>query len=114
LKREAIAKRLDRGYLDATTLMEYLIRRGVPQRTAHHLVGSLVARAMAQGVRLSDLPLDDFRAADAALDEDVFTVLGVENAIRAFASDGSTAPQAVARQVAHWRVKLGLSDGEPQ
>lgn len=114
LKRAAIAERLDRGYLDATTLMEYLIRRGLPQRTAHHLVGSLVARAMEQGVRLSDLPLEDFRAADATLDEGVFGVLGVENAIRAFASYGSTAPQEVARQVALWRVKLGLSDGEPR
>ena len=44
LNREAIAERLDRGYLDATTLMEYLIRRGVPQRTAHGLVGRLVAQ----------------------------------------------------------------------
>ena len=114
MKRAAIAERLDRGYLDATTLMEYLIRRGLPQRTAHHLVGSLVARAMEQGVRLSDLPLEDFRAADATLDDGVFGVLGVENAIRAFASYGSTAPQAVARQVALWRVKLGLSDGEPR
>lgn len=114
LKRAAIAERLDRGYLDATTFMEYLIRRGLPQRTAHHLVGSLVARAMEQGVRLSDLPWEDFRAADATLDESVFGVLGVENAIRAFASYGSTAPQEVARQVARWRVKLGLSDGEPR
>ena len=114
LKRAEIAERLDRGYLDATTLMEYLIRRGVPQRTAHHLVGSLVARAMEQGVRLSDLPLEDFQAADATLNEDVFGVLGVENAIQAFASYGSTAPQAVARQAALWRVKLGLSDGEPR
>lgn len=114
LKREAVAERLDRGYLDATTLMEYLIRRGLPQRTAHHLVGSLVARAMQQGVRLSDLPLEDFRAADASLDEDVFGVLGVEKAIEAFASYGSTAPQEVARQVASWRVKLGLCDGKPR
>jgi len=114
LKREAIAERLDRGYLDATTLMEYLIRRGLPQRTAHHLVGSLVARAMQQDVRLSDLPLEDFRAADASLDEDVFGVLGVEKAIQAFASYGSTAPQEVARQVASWRVKLGMCDEEPR
>jgi argininosuccinate lyase len=112
LRREAIAERLDRGHLDATTLMEYLIRRGMPQRTAHHWVGSLVARAMQEGVRLSDLPLEDFRAADETLDENVFSVLGVENAIRAFASYGSTAPQEVARQVASWRVKLGLRDGE--
>jgi argininosuccinate lyase len=114
LRRAEIAERLDRGYLDATTLMEYLIRRGLPQRTAHHLVGSLVARASVQGVRLADLPLEEFRAADATLDETVYGVLGVENAVRAFVSFGSTAPEEVARQVAFWQVKLGLSDGEPR
>ena len=114
LRRAAIAERLDRGYLDATTLMEYLIRRGLPQRTAHHLVGSLVARATEQGLRLADLPLEEFRAADATLDDSVYGVLGVENAVRAFASYGSTAPQEVANQVANWKVKLGLSDGEPR
>ena len=42
LNREAIAARLDEGYLDATTLMEHLIMQGVPQRTAHEIIGKLV------------------------------------------------------------------------
>src|SRR5438874_157214 len=45
LNRPAIADKLDRGYLDATTMMEWLIQRGTPQRTAHHLVGQLVGMA---------------------------------------------------------------------
>ena len=105
---------MDRGYLDATTLMEHMIRRGLPQRTAHHLVGALVARAAERGLRLADLPLEEFQAADATLDDSVYGVLGVENAVRAFVSYGSTAPQEVASQVANWKVKLGLSDGEPR
>ena len=55
LNREAIAERLDRGHLDATTLMEWLIRRGMPQRTAHQPVGQLVGTAMQRGCRLADL-----------------------------------------------------------
>ena len=107
LKRKAIAERLDRGYLDATTLMEYLIRRGLPQRSAHHLVGALVALAMERDVRLADLPLDDFRQMHADLDESVYEILGVENAVRAFVSYGSTAPNEVKKQVARWSEKLG-------
>jgi argininosuccinate lyase len=42
LNRDAIAARLERGYLDATTLMEHLIMEGVPQRTAHEIIGRLV------------------------------------------------------------------------
>ena len=42
LRADRIAERLDEGFLDATTLMEYLIERGVPQRTAHEVIGRLV------------------------------------------------------------------------
>ncbi len=68
LNRAAIAERLDRGHLDATTLMEHLIRRGIPQRTAHGLVGRLVRKALDRGVRLADLSLEEFREAQPDLD----------------------------------------------
>jgi len=110
LNREAIAERLDRGYLDATTLMEFFIRQGMPQRTAHHLVGHLVGKATERGVRLADLPLDEFQQAHSGLDEGVYEVLGVEKAVEAFVSYGSTAPSEVEKQVAHWKEKLGPSN----
>jgi argininosuccinate lyase len=106
LNRAAIADRLDRGHLDATTLMEHLIQRGVPQRTAHGAVGKLVRKALDRGVRLSDLALEDFKAADAGLDEGVYQVLGVEHATGAFASYGSTGPAQVAEQLFKWKQKL--------
>jgi argininosuccinate lyase len=109
LNREAIAERLDRGYLDATTLMEYLIhKKGLPQRTAHHLVGALVRRAMERGVPLAGMPLEEFRSAHADLDGDVYEVLGAEKAVRAFVSYGSTAPREVERQLKRWQEKLGI------
>ena len=107
LNREAIVERLDRGYLDATTLMEYLIGLGVPQRSAHEIIGKLVGVAMKQNVPLAGLPLAEFQAAHPMLDEKVFEVLGVEQAVRAFVSYGSTAPEQVAQQVAQWRARLG-------
>ena len=108
LNRPAIAQRLDRGHLDATTLMEYLICRGVPQRTAHGLVGRLVRKALDRDVRLSDLPLEDFREALPELDESVYEVLGVERAVAAMQSFGSTAPDHVKKQVEKWKKDLGL------
>jgi argininosuccinate lyase len=106
LNREAIAKRLDEGYLDATTLMEFLILRGVPQRTAHEIIGRLVAAAMKRGVPLSKLSIDELRSAHAALDENVYDVLGVERAVAAFTSYGSTNPEQVEHQLACWRERL--------
>jgi argininosuccinate lyase len=106
LRRESIAERLDRGHLDATAFMEHLILRGIPQRTAHGLVGKLVKEAMHRDVRLCDLPLELFREADPTLDEAVYDVLGVENAIAAMKSHGSTAPAEVAKQVTQWKKRL--------
>ncbi|NOY41443.1 MAG: argininosuccinate lyase [Planctomycetes bacterium] len=106
LNREVIAERLDRGYLDATTLMEYLIGLGIPQRTAHEIIGGLVAVAMKQRVPLADLSLSEFQSAHESLDEKVYEVLGVKQAIAAFRSYGSTAPTEVAKQVAMWRERL--------
>ncbi|MEX2111924.1 MAG: argininosuccinate lyase [Pirellulales bacterium] len=106
LKRSSIAARLDRGHLDATTLMEALVRRGVAQRTAHEVVGKLVRQALDRGVRLSDLSLAEFQAVDASLDTSLREVLGVDRAVGAFVSYGSTAPAEVAAQVQHWKQKL--------
>ena len=57
--------------------------------------GSSSAMALERGCRLADLPLDEFRSADPSLDEAVYGVLGVEKAVAAFRSYGSTAPAEV-------------------
>ncbi|HEV7281536.1 MAG TPA: argininosuccinate lyase [Pirellulaceae bacterium] len=107
LRRESIARRLHEGYLDATTLMEALMLRGMPQRRAHELVGTIVRRALDRGVPLADLPLEEFQQIDSTLDASIYDVLGVENAIRAFKSYGSTAPSEVDRQIARWQARVG-------
>lgn len=106
LKRESIAARLHRGFLDATTLMEYLIKRGTPQRSAHHLIGGLVKLATEKSVTLAELSLEEFQSFDDTLDASVYDVLGVEKAVQAFQSVGSTAPAQVASQVKAWKTRL--------
>ena len=106
LNREVIAERLDRGYLDATTLMEYLIGRGIPQRTAHGIIGRLVGKARRENVSLAELPLETFQEASFELDEKVYDVLGVERAVAAMKSYGSTAPDQVRNQIERWKKKL--------
>ena len=105
-RRESIAARLEYGYLDATTLMEFLIGKGIPQRSAHHMVGELVRTAMSRNVPLAELALEEFQALDTNLDESVFDSLGVANALAAFQSEGSTAPQEVEKQITRWESKI--------
>lgn len=108
LRADVIAARLDEGFLDATTLMEYLIKKGVPQRTAHEVIGHLVGLCDRQGCRrLADLPDDEFTKAHPSLGAGVKDVLGIANAIKAFQSYGSTAPSEVEKQLTAWKSKLG-------
>jgi argininosuccinate lyase len=83
-----------------------LIQKGIAQRTAHHLVGSLVNQAMQQGLSLAELPAETLQAAHPDLDEGVRQFLGVENAVAAFHSYGSSAPVEVRRQIECWRGRL--------
>lgn len=106
LKRESIASRLEKGFLDATTLMEYLIKRGVPQRKAHHMIGQLVREATSKELTLAELPLESFQAADAGLNASVYEVLGVQKAVESFQSTGSTNPARVAEQIRSWQQRL--------
>lgn len=114
LDRDRISRGLETGYLDATTLMEWMIARGIPQRTAHHAVGQLVQQAMGQGVPLKELPLGVFAAAGIDADETVYEVLGTQNAVRAFRTRGSTAPTEVRARVAAWRRRLAADDPTDQ
>ena len=109
LNRDAIKSRLHEGYLDATTLMEHCIRQGIPQRTAHHLVGSLVRSAMERRCTLAELPDEIYQSADERLGTEVKTVLGVEQAVAAFRSYGSTNPDEVRKQMEAWKQRLGLT-----
>ncbi len=106
LRRESIAGRLEKGHLDATTMMEWMIAKGVPQRTAHHAVGAIVAEAISRNVPLEKLPLEIMQQHAPAIDASISTVLGAANAVAAFTSEGSTAPARVAEQVAAWKQRL--------
>ena len=108
LKRESISARLDRGYLDATSLMEYLIRQGAPQRAAHGVVGRLVRKGIESGKALAEMSLDELRTESDKIESDVYDYLGASNAVNAMKSYGSTAPDQVRFQIDAWKKRLGL------
>ncbi len=106
LQRESIASRLDQGYLDATTLMEHLILQGIPQRTAHHLVGKLVGLAQEGRISLAELSDRQLQSVDPTLDSSIREVLGTEKAVKAYQSVGSSNPELVREQILSWREQL--------
>lgn len=95
-----------RAYSNATDLADYLARKGVPFRDAHHVVGRLVARALERGVPLEGLPLEEMRAEDARIDQDVYAALDLDAVVDARASYGGTARGQVVQQIAAARRAL--------
>jgi argininosuccinate lyase len=115
-RHEAIARRIEEGFLDATTLMEFLIGQGVPMRSAHEAVGKLVRLCEERRCRLSDLPPEEYETIRPGIGTGVYKILGVANALTAFQSAGSTGPAEVAKQLDLWKSRIqepGTRNQEP-
>ncbi|OLC58247.1 MAG: argininosuccinate lyase [Candidatus Rokubacteria bacterium 13_1_40CM_4_69_39] len=90
----------------ATDLADYLVRKGLPFRQAHEVVGRLVRYALDEGKTLEDLTLPEFRRFSPLIDGDVKDAITVEASLRARAVTGGTAPAAVRRTLALARTLI--------
>jgi argininosuccinate lyase len=97
------------GYLNATELADYLVRRGVPFREAHETVGRIVMFAIKKGVELEQLALDDLRSFSASIEQDVFASLTLSQTLATKAQTGGTAPERVTEELALARSRLETS-----
>ena len=95
------------GFATATDLADYLVRRGVPFRDAHAVVGRAVRYATDAGKDLAELQLEELRQFSPAIGDDVYGVLTLDGSLAARAHVGGTAPEQVRRQAAAARQRLG-------
>lgn len=101
-----IAAGLDAGFLDATALAEYLVGKGVPFRQAHGVVGGLVADCESGDRKLSDLSIEEFKAACVAVAEDVYDFLGPGNVAARYVTEGAAGPKQTKAAVEYWKDRL--------
>ncbi len=104
---EKIKASLDRGFLDATSLAEYLVTKGVAFRTAHQHVGKLVRLCEEKSYhQLSQLSLDDFRGVCDKADKDVYDWLGAENVVKRYQTAGNAGASGFEAQLQAWKERL--------
>jgi len=103
---EAMRAATMKGFATATDLADYLVRKGIPFRDAHEIVGSSVAYCVAQKCDLADLSLQKLREFSAQIDDDVFQVLTLEGSIAARNHIGGTAPEQVRQAIARARSRI--------
>jgi argininosuccinate lyase len=105
-ERARLAAATAAGFLTATDLADWLVRvLDLPFREAHHITGSLVAKAEAAGCDLAELPLAELQSVEPRITEDVYTVLSVEASVASRRSFGGTAPERVRAAVAAARER---------
>lgn len=94
------------GLMNATELADYLVRKGVPFREAHELVGRIVVRALKQGVELGELSLAELRSFSGEIDADIFAALTLEQTLATKSISGGTGPERVAEALRGARALL--------
>jgi argininosuccinate lyase len=96
------------GYSTATDLADWLVQKlNIPFREAHHITGSIVAKAAAANLPLHRLTLDAMQSVERRITDDVFSVLSVSKSVASRTSYGGTAPRNVRVQAKRWLKKLG-------
>ncbi|EGV17571.1 argininosuccinate lyase [Thiocapsa marina] len=104
--RERMRSAAAQGFSTATDLADYLVRKGIPFRDAHEIVGKAVGLGVREGRDLAELTLDELRGFSPAIEDDVFAVLTLEGSVAARDHLGGTAPAQVRAAIGRARARL--------
>lgn len=89
------------GFSTATDMADYLVRKGLPFREAHRVVGQTVRYCVENDKTFDDLTLEEFKVQSSLFEEDIFNDISLEHSVDARKSYGGTSPEAVKVQMQH-------------
>jgi len=95
-----------RGFSTATDLADYVVRKGIPFRDAHEIVGKAVGYGVKTGKDLSEMTLEELQQFSTEITADVFDVLTLEGSVAARNHIGGTAPDQVRAAAAQAKAAL--------
>ena len=100
INRENMRSAAAKGFINATDLADYMVRKGMPFRTAYKIVGQIVAECTDKGLVLETLPLESYRAHSELFDEDLFDAISLETCVSQRTSPGSVSAPSLDAQFA--------------
>lgn len=101
-----MAAAADDALLVATDWADYLVRRGLPFREAHEVVGTLVGLSVKRGITLRDLRLEELQSVCRLFRADALRVLDAKRSLQSRTAEGAPSPRRVAARLAWWRKRL--------
>lgn len=107
-KPEAMLKAAQKGFINATDLADYLVRKGLPFRVAYKISGKIVAECISEGFVLETLPLERYRAESELFDEDVYDAIDLSVCVSKRISEGGTCVASVEAQIKKAKELLGI------
>ena len=100
-KPENMKKAAQGGFINATDLADYLVKKGMPFRSAYKISGQIVAKCIADGCVLETLPLDEYRKFSDLFDEDLYQDIDLNTCVEKRVSEGGTSAVSVEEQIAY-------------
>jgi len=97
--KDVIASSCDGGYLNATDIADYLVRKGLPFRTAHGVSAGLVRIAIEKNCRLEELSFEEYEKASSLFEKDIFELIEPAKCVEIRKTTGGPAPSAVKKQL---------------
>ena len=88
-----------KGYSTATDFADYLVKKDVPFRDAHEIVGKVVAYAVSKNLDLDELSIEDFKSVCEKVEKDVFEFLKIEGSVNSKKTVGGTSFEEVSKQI---------------
>ena len=95
-----------KGFINATDLADYLVKKGMPFRAAYKIVGQLVAECIEKDCVLDNLPLEDYKKHSELFGEDLYQEISLETCVEKRLSEGGASPTSVRKQIEKIRKEL--------
>ena len=111
VRAENMKRAAQGGFINATDLADYLVKKGLPFRAAYKLSGELVARCIKDKTVLEELPLEVYREYSPLFDESLYAEIDLDACVAKRISEGGTSPDSVAAQIKYVRGQLAESSG---
>ena len=108
---ENMKRAAQKGFINATDLADYLVKKGMPFRSAYKISGSLVAMCIKENTVLEELPLDRYRQMSALFEEDLYEAIDLKNCVEKRISEGGTSVASVNAQIKYVKQILEEKKG---
>jgi len=99
----------EEGFINATDLADYLVKKGMPFRDAYRISGAIVAECIKSGAVLETFPFENYRAYSDLFDKDLYEAIDLSACVAKRISEGGPSKQSIREQIAYVREQLGKS-----